>query len=60
MRSADPSPPPETAGQRSGWRRLTVEPARPAAIRESPNAPWLVVAAVCIGAFMGQLDASIV
>ncbi|MGH7759307.1 MAG: MFS transporter, partial [Candidatus Dormibacteria bacterium] len=30
------------------------------AIRESPNAPWLVVAAVCIGAFMGQLDASIV
>ncbi len=36
------------------------EPRRPAAIRESPHAPWFVVGTVCIGAFMGQLDASIV
>jgi len=37
-----------------------VEPARPDRVRESSRAPWLVVAAVCVGAFMGQLDASIV
>ena len=36
------------------------EPARPAAIREHRLAPWLAVATVCFGAFMGQLDASIV
>ena len=42
------------------WHRLLVEPARPDAVRNSPSAPWLVVAAVCVGAFMGQLDASIV
>ena len=42
------------------WRRLLVEPARPDAIRSRPGAPWLAVATVCIGAFMGQLDASIV
>ena len=24
------------------------------------RAPWLIVATVCVGAFMGQLDASIV
>jgi MFS family permease len=29
-------------------------------VRESPHAHWYVVGAVCIGAFMGQLDASIV
>jgi EmrB/QacA subfamily drug resistance transporter len=40
--------------------RLFAEPARPARIRDWPGAPWLAVAAVCIGAFMGQLDASIV
>ena len=45
---------------RSGWHRLVVEPRRPEAIRRRPNAFWLAVAAVCIGAFMGQLDASIV
>jgi len=43
-----------------GWHRLLVEPRRPAAIRRRANAYWLAVAAVCIGAFMGQLDASIV
>jgi MFS family permease len=39
---------------------LLREPARPAAIREHPLAPWFAVAAVCFGAFMGQLDASVV
>jgi len=43
-----------------GWHRLLVEPRRPEAIRRRPNAFWLAVAAVCIGATMGQLDASIV
>ena len=43
-----------------GWRRLLIEPRRPAAIRNWPRAPWLVVATVSIGAFLGQLDASIV
>ncbi len=43
-----------------GWRRLLVEPARPVSISSRPNAYWLVVATVCVGAFMGQLDASIV
>lgn len=40
--------------------RLFTESRRPAAIRDRPNAFWLAVATVCIGAFMGQLDASIV
>ena len=43
-----------------GWRKLLVESRRPEWIRQHPKAPWLVVATVCIGAFMGQLDASIV
>ncbi len=43
-----------------GWHHLIVEPRRPEVIRRRPNAFWLAVAAVCIGAFMGQLDASIV
>jgi EmrB/QacA subfamily drug resistance transporter len=42
------------------WGRLLVEPRRPQVIREQPNAHWLAVAAVCVGALMGQLDASIV
>jgi MFS family permease len=29
-------------------------------VRKSSRAPWFVVAAVCVGAFMAQLDASIV
>ena len=41
-------------------RRLGVEPARPRAVAGWPHAHWLAVAAVCLGAFMGQLDASIV
>jgi MFS family permease len=43
-----------------GYRSILVEPARPAIVRESPRAPWLAVGVVCFGAFMGQLDASIV
>jgi len=43
------------------WRRLLLtESPRPDRIRLSPKAPWFVVWTVCIGAFMGQLDASIV
>jgi Major Facilitator Superfamily len=41
-------------------RRLGAEPARPRRIAGWPRAHWLAVAAVCLGAFMGQLDASIV
>ncbi len=39
---------------------LLVEPARPQVVREHRWAPWFAVATVCFGAFMGQLDASIV
>ena len=42
------------------YRSILQEQARPAAIRESRQAPWLAVSVVCFGAFMGQLDASIV
>jgi EmrB/QacA subfamily drug resistance transporter len=49
-----------TAPPATALRRLLREPRRPAAIRESPRAPWYVVGTVCIGAFMGQLDVSIV
>jgi MFS family permease len=46
---------------RSRWPAvLTAERARPDAIRSRPNAWWLAVGTVCFGAFMGQLDASIV
>jgi EmrB/QacA subfamily drug resistance transporter len=39
---------------------LLREPARPPLVRDHPQAPWFAVGAVCFGAFMGQLDASIV
>jgi MFS family permease len=39
---------------------LTHESARPQWLRDDPRAPWAAVGAVCLGAFMGQLDASIV
>ncbi len=48
------------SGRSAGWQRLLVEPKRPDRIRNRPGAFWLTVAAVCLGAFMGQLDASIV
>jgi EmrB/QacA subfamily drug resistance transporter len=38
---------------------LTTEHRRPRRIREAPNGWWLAIATVCLGAFMGQLDASI-
>jgi EmrB/QacA subfamily drug resistance transporter len=41
-------------------RPLTRESRRPRWVREHPRAPWAAVGAVCLGAFMGQLDASIV
>lgn len=59
MTVVTPDQPPSTR-RRNGWRRLTVEPARPAVIRDLPRAYWLAVATVCVGAFMNQLDASIV
>ena len=43
-----------------GDRIILTEAPRPAAIRRNPRAPWLAVGVVCFGAFMGQLDASIV
>jgi MFS family permease len=49
-----------TARIASVQRALLREPRRPESVRSSPNAHWFVVGAVCIGAFMGQLDASIV
>ncbi|RJQ78899.1 MFS transporter [Amycolatopsis panacis] len=39
---------------------VLLERARPRAVREHPQAGWFAVGAVCFGAFMGQLDASIV
>ena len=50
----------EKAIRPAGWHRLLIEPRRPAYVRTRENAYWLAVAAVCVGAFMGQLDASIV
>src|ERR1700754_2690489 len=35
------------------------EPAMPAASKRSASTIWIIVATVCIGSFMGQLDASI-
>jgi MFS family permease len=42
------------------YKSILQETPRPAVIRENPRAPWLAVGVVCFGAFMGQLDASIV
>jgi len=48
-------------GREVGWPAMLVrERPRPAVIRNHPNAWRLAVATVCFGAFMGQLDASIV
>jgi EmrB/QacA subfamily drug resistance transporter len=47
------------AAARRAWR-WPAEPPRPPAIARHPWAPWLAVGTVCVGAFMGQLDASIV
>ena len=45
---------------RGSFEQLLTESARPDVIRRDPRAPWLAVAVVCFGAFMGQLDASVV
>jgi MFS family permease len=42
------------------YRSIFREQPRPAAVRDSHLSPWLAVGVVCFGAFMGQLDASIV
>ncbi|HEY5184181.1 MAG TPA: MFS transporter [Actinomycetes bacterium] len=47
-----------TASRRLG--KLFVETPRPDRVRTHRHAPWMIVGTVCIGAFMGQLDASIV
>ncbi|MEW1955247.1 MFS transporter [Terrabacter sp. NPDC080008] len=39
---------------------MLLEPSRPRAVREHRMAGWFAVGTVCFGAFMGQLDASIV
>ena len=44
----------------TGWHQLAVEPRRPEVVRRLSRGYLLAVAAVCVGAFMGQLDASIV
>jgi EmrB/QacA subfamily drug resistance transporter len=41
-------------------RALLGEPPPDAAFRRQRHYPWMVVGTVCVGAFMGQLDASIV
>ncbi|WP_055588261.1 MFS transporter [Peterkaempfera griseoplana] len=47
--------------QRPSWPAVLVEERpRPRLVRDRPGAWWLAVATVCLGAFMGQLDASIV
>ncbi len=43
-----------------GYRSILREPPRPRVVRDSPRAAWLAVGVVCFGAFMGQIDASIV
>lgn len=58
MTDGRPAPPSRSTAWT--WESLLVEPRRPLVIREQPNAHWFAVAAVCIGALMGQLDASIV
>jgi MFS family permease len=39
---------------------ILAEAPRPEAVRRHPRAPWFAVGVVCSGAFMGQLDVSIV
>ncbi|WP_256255643.1 MFS transporter [Streptomyces sp. MUSC 14] len=55
--ATDMNPP---ASKRRWPALLTVERPRPEGIRSRPGGWWLAVGAVCFGAFMGQLDASIV
>lgn len=51
----------KTEKAQTGWSAVLVrERPRPEVIRNRSNAWWFAVATVCFGAFMGQLDASIV
>ena len=45
---------------RRGAAALLREAPRPRFVREARNAAWLAVGTVCVGAFIGQLDTSIV
>ncbi|HLJ66695.1 MAG TPA: MFS transporter [Chloroflexota bacterium] len=54
------SPAPDSSSGTHSVTRLLVEPRRPTWVATRPDAHWLVVGTVCIGALMGQLDASIV
>ena len=58
MKQTESSVAPQAAP--SAWRGWLVEPARPEWLRRRPKAHYYVLATVCVGAFMGQLDASIV
>jgi predicted MFS family arabinose efflux permease len=49
-----------SVGKMFVYRNILREQPRPFAVQESRRAPWLAVSVVCFGAFMGQLDASIV
>lgn len=42
------------------WRLLVAESPRPRRVATWAGAPWLAVATVCLGAFLGQFDASVV
>jgi EmrB/QacA subfamily drug resistance transporter len=55
-RTSSPTP---ASGVR-GWLRQGSEPAPAAFVVRLSCYPWLVIATTCIGAFIGQLDASIV
>ncbi len=48
------------ASPRSLRQHFLTEPRRLSSVRSSPRAHWYLLGTVCIGAFMGQLDASIV
>src|SRR6185437_5590617 len=55
-----PGRPARLTAEMFGNRSILLEAPRPEVVRRSPRAPWLAVGVVCFGAFMGQLDASIV
>ncbi|WP_083751940.1 MFS transporter [Saccharothrix sp. ALI-22-I] len=42
------------------WRWFVAESPRPRRVATWSGAPWLAVATVCLGAFLGQFDASVV
>jgi MFS family permease len=60
MALGHPSSPSGTSGGPHRWSLLTTERPRPERIRTRPGAWKLAVITVCFGAFMGQLDASVV